>query len=78
MKVKIVKIAPAAFTGADGKPVNGTYFYYRDGFSGSVRRMFMTADAVLRLSFVPEAGQSVFLVENVNGKVVDMLEDFDV
>ena len=65
MKVTIVKIAPAAFTGADGKPVNGTYFYYRDPYGGSVRRMFMTAD-------------SVFLVESVNGKVVDMLENFDV
>lgn len=77
MKVKVVKITPAQFTGTDGKPVNGTYFYVRDSFGGSVTRMFMTADAVLRLSHVPDVGDSVYLVHNTAGKVVDMIEDFD-
>lgn len=78
MKCNVVKIAPAHFTGTDGKPVNGTYFYLRDMFGGNVRRIFLTADAVLRLSHCPEVGDSVYLVENAAGKIVDMIEDFDV
>lgn len=72
MQVKVVKINEAVFTGEDGKPVAGQYFYVKD-FGGLIRRIFLTAERCLALATFPKVGDSVYLVENAVGKVVDIL-----
>lgn len=74
MKVKIVKVSPVSFIGQDGKEVNGQYFFYQSVLGGNITRIFMTNDAVLRLSAMPESGYVYYLIHNAAGKVVDMIE----
>ena len=77
MGMKIIKVVESSFTGDDGKEVQGVYVYLvpadpKDG--GQPERVFLSHDRLATMGYTPKFGDTVYLLRNGYGRVIDILK----
>lgn len=79
-KVTIVGYRDVSFTDDSGKSINGRSYYFNmvaDGVQGLISgKLFVSADALSRMSFKPIPGDDVIVYYNRHGKPAGFEECF--
>lgn len=70
----VIGIKSVSFTAQDGKAISGTSFYLaepieKDGEGVAVSKVFISAEKMIRLDFIPHVGDLVSPRYNRYGKV---------